>query len=96
MEYNYIINNNYDKLLELKNYKKYFDVLYYKIKKLDKKTDIFYKNNKKELEEYIRIIYPEVILLYMEIKKNIKINNDNNILLKINKLKYYAKLYSYK
>jgi len=95
MEYNYIINNNII-LLELKNYKKYFDVLYYKIKKLDEKTDLLYKNNKKELEEYIRIIYPEVILLYMEVKNNIKINNDYNILLKMNKLKYYANLYSYK
>ena len=95
MEYNYIINNNII-LLELKNYKKYFDVLYYKIKKLDEKTDLLYKNNKKELEKYIRIIYPEVILLYMEVKNNIKINNDYNILLKMNKLKYYANLYSYK
>jgi len=94
MDYSYSTNKdllelkiNKDMLLELKQYKKYFDVLYYKICQLD--------NNIIELEEYKNIIYPEIVLLYLEIKNNHnKIHN--NILLKIDKIKYYAKLYSYK
>ncbi len=94
MDYSYSTNKNLlelkinkNKLLELKQYKKYFDVLYYKICQLD--------NNIIELKEYKNIIYPEIVLLYLDIKNNHN-KLDNNITSKMDKIKYYAKLYSFK
>lgn len=97
MEYSYQYNIN---LNEIKKYKKYLDVLYYKICNEEKKNSDIYINNKENCEEYKNIIYPEIIMIYMEIMNNIKSNKQYysiniDIYNKINKLKRYVNLYSY-
>ena len=97
MEYSfqYKINMN-----EINKYKKYLDILYYKICKEERKNTELYINNRDNCEEYKNIIYPEIIIIYMDIINNIKlqkqyysINIDIND--KINKLKRYVNIYSY-
>jgi len=56
---------------EIKQYKIYLDILYYKI--INNKE--FYNNNKNEIDEYINIIYPYINYIYIDTK----INKDNII-----------------
>ena len=56
---------------EIKQYKKYLDVLYYKI--INNKE--FYNDYKNEIDEYINNIYHYINYIYIDTK----INKDNKI-----------------
>jgi hypothetical protein len=100
MEYNFQYNNKNIDINELKKCKKYLDVLYYKICNEERNGSYIYNKNKEYCDEYKNIIYPEIIILYMDIKKNLKLNKEYcNINIEINNklniLKKYVKIYSY-
>jgi hypothetical protein len=100
MDYSYHNNNNNIKLKEIKKNKKYLDVLYYKICNEERNNTELYNNNKENCEEYKNIIYPEIMIIYMDIINNIKLNKNHysiniDITNKINLLKNYVNIYSY-
>jgi len=95
MEYSYQKKIN---LNELKKNKKYLDILYYKICNEEKNNSNIYINNKENCEEYKNIIYPEIMIIYMNIMNIIKLNKQyysSNIYNEIDKLKRYVNMYSY-
>ena len=78
----------------LEKIKRYLEVFYSKLSDNKVNDTVIYIFNKKEIDNYINNHYPEIILLYMYIIKNIK--NDNDELKdKYNKIESYYKFYSY-
>ncbi len=98
MDYSY--QNNKIEIKDINKDKKYLDVLYYKICNEEKnKTELYYKN-KEFCEKYKNIIYPEIMILYMDIINYIKFNKiyyhlNFELKDKINLLKNYVNIYSY-
>jgi hypothetical protein len=78
---------------KLDKIKRYLEVFYYKVSDNKLNNTNLYILNKNKIDNYINNDYPEIILLYMYIKKNVNNNNDD-IKDKYNKIETYYKLYS--
>jgi len=92
-------NKNID-INEINKYKKYLDVIYYKIYNEKINYTQIYNDNKEKCEEYMTSIYPKITILYMDIINNRKLikkyhNVKIDIINKYNIIKYYFEIYSY-